>query len=231
MQNRKSSLTKALLVLTLFDVALIIARWYLNWANFEIPTSWEAIKTGRGNTFMFLVWNLFLAWLPYVAARLFNKMDESAMKLWKVLPVFLFWLAFFPNSPYLVTDLIHLQPRVDVPYWFDIALFFSFAVSGLVLGLASMLEIEQVLRRRLSSVFVWPSLLGLIALCSFGVWLGRFHRWKTSEILTNPSPLVLDIYTIFTTQHLLIHALSISVLISGLLTVNYLLVRSFRLVD
>ena len=227
--TKPHSFTIPLLLITAFNGLLIIGRWYMNRESAPFPDSIEALLEGRFQTFLFLVWNLFLAWLPYIAARTFNKMDKKGSALWLTAPVFLFWLGFFPNAPYLITDLIHLHPRPTVPYWYDISVFFSFALTGLLLGLTSMLEIEAVLRRRLSAKWLWPSMLLLIAACSFGIWLGRFMRWNTWDVLTNPFDLVYNLFDIFTTPQVFLHALGISTLMGGMILVNYLLLRRVRL--
>lgn len=229
MLRKTSSLTFALLCITLFDCLLIGARAVLNAEQIQMPSSFHEFKMGTFNTFLFLVWNLFLAWIPYIAARIFNKCDTKGISFWLTCPIFFLWLGFFPNAPYLITDLIHLHPRQPVPYWFDISLFFSFAVSGLVLGLASMLEIEAVLRRNFAEKWIWPSLITLIAACSFGVWLGRFVRWNTWDVLTNPFALLYNLIEIFTTPSILLHAVGISFLVGGMFMVNYIFVRGLVL--
>ena len=56
-----------------------------------------------------LVWNLFLAWIPFVLAYLAHAMSWKKLLLYLVLPVTAFlWLIFFPNAPYILTDLQHL---------------------------------------------------------------------------------------------------------------------------
>ena len=55
-----------------------------------------------------LVWNLFLAWLPLGFAFVTDRFRESRLCF---LAFGFLWLLFLPNSPYLVTDLVHLKPR------------------------------------------------------------------------------------------------------------------------
>ena len=91
-------------------------------------------------TFVFLVWNIFLALIPYIISTvlvLYHHKIKRAFWLW--LP-FAVWLCFFPNAPYILTDLFHLHPRAGVPYWYDLALILFFAWNGLMLGFASMMD-------------------------------------------------------------------------------------------
>ncbi len=143
----------------------------------------------------FLLWNLFLAWLPLFFAWFSRRIAAKSRAL--ALLGAAAWLAFLPNAPYLITDLIHLHPVGDIPYFYDVVMFFSLALTGLALGFASLAWMEGAVRVRLG---VWPARIfaaGVIALASFGVYVGRFLRWNSWDILTHPGPLFLEIARIF----------------------------------
>ena len=94
-----------------------------------------------GNTlYLFLVWNIFLAWIPFAVSSVFNKLKGSAG--WKQFLILFCWLSFFPNGLYIVTDLIHLQIESKVPKWFDAVLLFSASVAGLMLAFISLYRAE-----------------------------------------------------------------------------------------
>ena len=142
----------------------------------------------------FLLWNLFLAWLPLFFAWLALSLRPRS----RVLAAFgvLAWLAFLPNAPYLITDLIHLRPIGDIPYFYDVTMFFSLALTGLALGFASLAWMQEAVRAWLG---VWPARIfavGVIGLASFGVYIGRFLRWNSWDVLTNPGPLFWEIASI-----------------------------------
>lgn len=144
--------------------------------------------------FVFLTWNLFLAWIPFLLAFVLSEMNTNGTSRIKKVGVFAAWLLFFPNSPYILTDLFHLRLRSEVPLWFDLVLILSFAWNGLLLGYSSLMEIQKVLRTRLSAGIVNFFIAGLLVLCSFGIYLGRYPRYNSWDILTNPITLLSDIF-------------------------------------
>ena len=144
--------------------------------------------------FVFLTWNLFLAWIPFLLAFALSEMNNNGTSRIKKLAVFSGWLLFFPNSPYILTDLFHLRLRSEIPIWFDLVLILSFAWNGLLLGYSSLMEIQKVLRTRLSVGIVNLFIAGLLVLCSFGIYLGRYPRYNSWDIITNPIRLFSDIF-------------------------------------
>lgn len=151
----------------------------------------RVLLTGRLQ-FVFLLWNLLLAAIPfglsgalYLAARPPSR--------WLLGPVGLMWLLFFPNAPYLVTDLFHLEPRAGVPYWYDLALIMSCAWNGLMLAFASLLDMHALVRQRLGFGVGWLFATVALGLSAFGVYLGRYLRYNSWDILSNPFTLFYDI--------------------------------------
>jgi uncharacterized membrane protein len=144
----------------------------------------------REVTYIHIAWNLFLAWLPLAFAHLALRPGSTP---WPFRLAFgLAWLLFLPNAPYLVTDLMHLGPKA-VPLLYDVVLLFSAALCGLALGLVSLRWMQAAVAARLGR---WPSrVFGIVALgaAGFGVYLGRYLRWNSWDVLLNPSALVRDI--------------------------------------
>jgi len=139
----------------------------------------------------FLLWNLFLAWLPLLFAWI-ARMAAPRSRVLGLLAAAA-WLAFLPNAPYLITDIAHLRPTGDIPYFYDVVMFFSLALTGLTLGFASLRWMQEAVQQRwglwLSRIFA----ASVIALASFGVYIGRFLRWNSWDIITHPGPLLLEI--------------------------------------
>lgn len=144
--------------------------------------------------FSYLIWNLFLAWLPLVFAWwLVSIVQRKLWSSWEALAVSALWLAFLPNSFYMVSDFIHVGEGGQRDLVYDAVMLTSFISVAVVLGICSLYLVHQEVRQRLSprSSQVW---LGLIILaCSFAIYLGRDLRWNSWDILTNPGGLLFDI--------------------------------------
>ena len=142
-------------------------------------------------SFIFLPWNLFLAWVPYGLALLASLLQTGGWgRWWNLGPLGVAWLLAFPNAPYLLTDFIHLKPRPGVPMWFDAAMLASFAASGWLLGLLSLEVWKRLLEERLGRVAAWGGVLLFSVLCGYGIYLGRFERWNSWNVLDRPRSLL-----------------------------------------
>jgi uncharacterized membrane protein len=145
--------------------------------------------------YIFIVWNIFLAWIPYVLSSYFVIYENK--EKWKQLILFASWLLFFPNALYIVTDLIHLEESTNVPLWYDAVLLFASSFIGLMMAFISLQKVEYYLKgifRRRTLSFIIPLILFM---GSFGVYLGRFQRWNSWDVLHNPLMLASDILNRF----------------------------------
>lgn len=143
-------------------------------------------------TYLFYVWNLFLAWLPLIFAVQAAHASRAERPV-RAIVAGLLWLLFLPNAPYLITDIVHWSPRLPIPLWFDLLLCVHFAWLGLALGFTSLQLLEaEVIRRR---GVVWGRCFALVclSLTSFGIYLGRFRRWNSWDIVRAPGSLFGDI--------------------------------------
>lgn len=182
-----------------FAVCLLLTRWW--WAGHP--------------RFFFLVWNLFLALIPVALAALpcRSRVSESLR--------FIGWILFFPNAPYLITDLLHLTPRPGVPLWFDVGLISTFACAGLLAACLSLRQMHDRVQEWRGEVAGW-SFAAMVALLSgFGIWLGRFLRVNSWDALTEP--LALAEAAIQPLLHPVLHirAWGVTLLFGGLLFVVY----------
>jgi uncharacterized membrane protein len=148
---------------------------------------WFGRTTLTGARFVFLWWNLFLAWVPWVLA-VSLRFTKRGLFFW---PLLLSWLAFFPNAPYLLTDLVHLKERAPVPLWFDVLFLATFAWAGCLLGWDSLSRVHAELRTRCGPRLAAALIVAAVLLCGVGVFLGRFERLNSWELVTDPLQVVL----------------------------------------
>ena len=156
---------------TLFSVTLLTYR----------------IIKSEGLSYIFLAWNLFLALIPWWIS---NYLKQNKSLQLKHVPLFGIWLLFIPNSPYILTDLFHLRPRPHLPLWFDLVLVLSFALIGMIVFLKSLKDMLSILK-----VYVSPMLFTLVTpvifwLISFGLYLGRYLRFNSWNVVNHPFQLM-----------------------------------------
>jgi uncharacterized membrane protein len=153
----------------------------------------RAIYSGTLN-YVNLVWNLFLAWVPYVFSVIAAILHRLLPKDWWLLPIpGIAWLAFFPNAPYMVTDFYHLGERPPVPLWYDIGLIAIFAFTGCFLAIASLHTMHRLVEVYLGKIVGWTFVSIALALSGSGIYLGRFERWNTWDLLLHPLSIFKDI--------------------------------------
>jgi uncharacterized membrane protein len=139
---------------------------------------------------VFLRWNLFLAWIPFllsVCLAAVHGRGGPRPLLW-VLGAG--WLLFLPNAPYILTDFIHLGRVGGAPLWFDATLIGTFAATGLVLGLGSLLVVHHVVEARAGSVVGWAVAVSSLVLSAIGIYIGRFRGFNSWDVVTDPHGLV-----------------------------------------
>lgn len=139
--------------------------------------------------FKFMIWNLFLAAIPLG----FSVLLPFVRRWVFALPLLVGWLLFLPNAPYMLTDLIHLRQRPGVPVWFDLLMLQSFALVALWMGFESLRLVQHWMEERSSKVFSWLFVFACLLLSGFGIYLGRFLRRNSWDILGNPKVLFNDI--------------------------------------
>ena len=151
----------------------------------------RVIMTGQGR-FLFLIWNLFLAVVPFSLSTLLG-IATGPLRARLLVPVGAAWLLFFPNAPYILTDLFHLNARPGVPLWYDLAVILSCAWNGLMLAYASLSDMQRLVQQRLGLWAGWAFATVALLLSSFGIYLGRYLRFNSWDVLANPLTLFYDI--------------------------------------
>ena len=204
------------------DKALLLAALLISSILSMVIYGARVAYTGHW-TFFFLNWNLFLAWIPLFSALALWHVDQRNARLKGLRTVlFICWLLFLPNSPYLMTDFVHLVHRQKVPLWYDMMLIFSFAWNGLILGFLSLWIVQEFVQarfgQRISQLVVGFSLLA----SGFGVYLGRFLHWNSWDFFLDPHNLLIDILHGFSDPLSYPRILGVTLLFSSFLTVAYI---------
>lgn len=172
MMKLKISGTSKMLALSIaFSMCLLLVRFLYSASDY----------------YRFYIWNTFLAIIPYALSTQILK--SKKIRAFTIL-LLVGWFLFLPNAPYLITDLFHYEQQNAAPYWYDLFIVIIGSWNGLILGLISLLNVEQFLARYFTPVWVKVSVFASLLLCSYGVFIGRFNRFNSWDIISAPRNLV-----------------------------------------
>lgn len=143
--------------------------------------------------YAFLIWNLFLAWIPFLISYFTYILMIRRKWIYLFIPIAAFlWLIFFPNAPYILTDFQHLaHDSRELPVWYDVMMLIWFAFTGLLLGIVSLFLMQEIVRREFGDWAGWAFVTAVAGLSSAGVYMGRFLRWNSWDILRDPTGIAL----------------------------------------
>jgi uncharacterized membrane protein len=206
LSTRRRAIYAALALLSLFSVALVATRYVYS----------------REPLFGWLIWNLVLAWIPFVLSIVIYDRHRDGARLRSLVPLGALWLLFLPNAPYILTDFKHLAPDPAVPLWVDVVVFAAPAWTGMLLGFLSLYLVQSVVRQHVGPRVTWAAAVAVLGLSSFGIYLGRVLRWNSWDVLANPRSLA-DLGSVVVDPR----AIAMTVLLSGFLTLSYLVVYAF----
>lgn len=176
--------------------------------------------------YSYLITNLFLAWIPLIFSFLILiVLKNNSWLSWKAVILSFLWLVFLPNAFYMITDFIHIQDvQSNYAVYFSVS-FASIIFNAVLLGFVSLYLIHDELKKRLSQVYTNTIIVGILLICSFGVYLGRDLRWNSWDVITNPAGILLDFVQRITTPSDYASILGISGALFVLLTSIYVLSR------
>ncbi len=173
---------------------------------------------------IYILWNIFLALLPFfISSTLLIRIKENKFlnpKVFWVLVVV--WLFLLPNAPYLVTDLIHIGSVHNVPALYDAFLLFASAWVGILLFTHSLFHIEQVFKTMYRKNQTNSIIIAIIILTSFGMYLGRFLRFNSWDVLFNHSSFLSSMWQIFSSSSLRIEAILYTILFFIFILLSYI---------
>jgi uncharacterized membrane protein len=173
-----------------------LQQWLLISCGFScLLIAARVLVTGQ-LTHLFLIWNLFLAFVPYAISQWLGSHQQVWKNKFFLALTLIAWLLFIPNAFYIVTDLFHLDDFNNAPRWFDLLLIFSFAWNGLLLGLLSVRKVETILQEVSGRSFSLLVVLVVMWLNAFGVYIGRYLRFNTWDVLAKPFTLFSELLDI-----------------------------------
>jgi uncharacterized membrane protein len=163
---------------------LIVVGTLVCWCVCMIAVRIE--RTGSGY-YRFLIANLFLASVPLFLSTVLLIAQHLRFHWTVKLIVFALWLLFLPNAPYILTDILHLTRANHAPAWYDLALLLSCAGTGLLMGYLSLIDVQGIVARSFSPAIGWMFALVSLMLSGFAIYLGRFLRWNSWDVLVSPT--------------------------------------------
>ena len=182
---------------------------------------------------MFLGWNIILAWIPLVALSLLSVKSRKRLQSFFSVILWAVWLLFFPNAPYLITDIIHLPKNailvssstlsMNFMAWYDIVLLLLSIWIGILLTFHALYPVHQRISNYTGSILGHLFSLGMCLLSSYGVYLGRFPRLNSWNIINKPLTLYNAVVQSFNLE-----TLRFVLLFGGLIFIIYNTLYSFE---
>lgn len=201
-------ITLMLIISSVYAIALELLRVYIS------P------KTN----YLFFIWNLFLAWIPYLIGVYLPVAYYKMRSKFFAYVLLLVWFLFWPNSPYILTDLLHLKQKQNIPLWFDLGLILSFAWAGLMLGFISLIEIQNLIRKRINRTASWFFACFMLLIGALGIYIGRYGRLNSWDVL-NPDKLYSTLFLNFNDNLMRMDMLGMTLMYGIFLFIGYLTVK------
>ncbi|MDI9363447.1 MAG: DUF1361 domain-containing protein [Flavobacterium sp.] len=173
MKQSLSGISKMLILSILFTLVLVVARIVYT-SNFS---------------YIFYGWNLLLATVPLLCSSRLQKHTSIGFTTILLLAL---WLLFLPNAPYVITDIFHYKLREPIPMWYDLLIVTTGAWNGLLLGIVSLMQVDKFLQNFWGKVWVQGFVFSSLMLCGYGVYIGRYSRYNSWDIVTKPQYILLD---------------------------------------
>lgn len=190
-----------------------------------LACTFSAVRVWRAQSlaYTWLVINLGLAWIPYACSLWAEAWHERAPRRWLrlLLPAGL-WLLFFPNAPYIITDFIHLRSVPTSHPWFDAALVAAFAWTGCFLGVVSLHIMQTIVRSFAGVAWSWLFVIAASGLAGVGVYIGRFLRWHSWHVFTNPHRVLSTTLTALSDPYGYMRAIGVSLIFGALMLACYI---------
>jgi len=169
---------------------LIYVYLFISIAGTLLVLSRQFLDTDK--TFLFLLWNFFLAGLPLILSSIMIQMSLNGTTRNSLMGLGFLWLLFLPNAPYMLTDYIHVIYGDRKYLLLDAFTLSWFAVSAFASAVISLKDISGLLLERFYTWQVTMMVLGICLMCSFGILLGRDLRFNSWDVIMKPQTLVTE---------------------------------------
>ncbi|CAN1211438.1 DUF1361 domain-containing protein [Tumidithrix helvetica PCC 7403] len=154
-----------------------------------------------------IAWNLFLAFIPLALSFWLFRYRNVRERSWLWWLGSLIFIAFLPNAPYLLTDVIHLIKAIQDGYsvWIVtiilIPLHLFAILSGFEAYVISLINLGSYLKRQgASKLHILYAELSIHAICTMGVYMGRFMRFNSWDLVTKPKTLLIESFNSLTSK-------------------------------
>ncbi|QTE22235.1 DUF1361 domain-containing protein [Polaribacter cellanae] len=144
------------------------------------------VKLTSSLFFGFLLWNLFLAIVPYAISSKVKKLNIKEISKPKLISLLFVWLIFLPNAPYIITDFVHLHHIKSTLIGLDLFIIFTYASTGLLFTIISLFDVYKIIKQKWNLKYANYFSYAVTFLCGFGIYLGRFLRLNSWDIFTSP---------------------------------------------
>jgi uncharacterized membrane protein len=152
------------------------------------------VYLSHSRSYIFLNWNLFLAWIPYGCGLWAAYLQhEQPGRWWLLLLPAAIWAIFFPNAPYLITDFVHLKERAPISFWYDLGMLATFAWTGCLLAIVSLNTMQSLVQNYLGRIAGWAFAGAMLGAGGLGVYIGRILRWNSWDLVFQPRIVLLDV--------------------------------------
>ena len=159
----------------------------------SIPKILQKVLSFQNNVELLQIVWLSSAALIAVGLTLLPGKLGSRLKWWSG---FLVFYAFLPNAPYLLTDIIHFidDIRTIQSVWMItlvlIPTYIIVILGGFEAYVLSLINFGYYLHRIGKSQWVFPMEMITHILCAVGIYLGRFLRFNSWDLITKPDELL-----------------------------------------
>lgn len=164
--------------------------------------------------FNFMILNLSLVYIPFELSVIISNIKYKEKKSNGLIywVVFLLWIFFYPNAPYLITDFFHLarldyiDPMRDYiftsdPYvWKHFCYLSTGIIFGIGMGLLSLKLVYKSIRDITKKISSNMFIVVVAILSSYAIYMGRFLRLHTLDLIIYPFDTIKQMVSVFSSE-------------------------------